>query len=73
MNPTSSRWFQSAPPFSGPSLGRAQVVAKVVVREDLLGELNVAAVPHLLVEPPHQRLVVGNAHRDDRNLLPRAE
>ena len=39
---------------AGERLGRSQVMAHVVRREDLVRDLHVAPVPHLVVETPHE-------------------
>jgi hypothetical protein len=38
--------------------GRAQVVADVIFGEDLMCEIGVSQVPHLLVEAAHESLVL---------------
>jgi hypothetical protein len=52
------------------SRGRTQVVAEVVIGKDLMGKLNVAAIPDLLVEPPHRRLVLLHCHAPSHRVAP---
>src|SRR5439155_7998432 len=47
---------------TGQSLGWTQVVADVVVGEHFEGELDIATIPHLLIEPADQRLVLRDGH-----------
>src|SRR5690349_598491 len=47
---------------AGLGLTAAEVVANVLVREDLVGDVEIPARPDLLVETPDQRLVLVDAH-----------
>src|SRR5262249_23185602 len=50
------------PCATGIGFGRTKIVTDVVVREHFVDELDVAAIPDLLIEAPDHFLVLGDSH-----------